>query len=521
MAGKRKAADVSGNESDDSSFEVAPAAHESDAAASDDDGDDDDEEDDGFEVVSSSAGPLDANARWQQQQHISIVGPSVEYKAPNAMRALESTPFSAAAVAHLTSSGFGTPTPTQAQSWPIVLDKQDLISIAKTGSGKTLAYLLPSFHVLTAPKKHVQRTKKKYAFAVKPKDPRLVILVPTRELAMQIQSEAKKLLKPYPLRIVCIFGGASTKEQVEALDLHGVDVLVATPGRLRDFVSSGHLGLDKVEIAVLDEADKMLELGFEDQIRHLMKLLPATRQTLLFSATWPVAMQTLAANYMRLPVHVTIGSTSSPQLNRDIAQHFLICTSEADKMAKLKQALDIDASMKAIVFCRTKVECDKLATVYADPTVGCVHGDKLQSERTMTMNAFKKGTVMTLFATDVAARGLDVKDVGLVVNYDVPESIETFVHRVGRTGRAGERGVAVTLLTAYDITFARKVPAMLKAADMDIPKELIQLMRDVKVAPIRDVQPKAKKPKVPQPRKAKAKNKNKKVSSKKRRTLCL
>ncbi|OQR87616.1 hypothetical protein ACHHYP_08454 [Achlya hypogyna] len=439
------------------------------------------------------------------------------------MRTLKDTPFSSKTRTHLTEAGLGSPTPTQAQSWPLVLSKQDLISIAKTGSGKTLAYLLPSFYLLTLAKKQAPRQKKKYAFTIKPKDPRMLVLVPTRELAMQIQKEAKKLLEPFPLRIVCIFGGSTHKEQLDALEANGVDCLVATPGRLKDFVGSKHLSLDKIEIAVLDEADKMLELGFEDQIRHIMKLLPPARLTLLFSATWPVAMQTLAANYMIKPVHVTLGSTTTAQLNPNIAQHFLVCADDAEKKRRLKQALDIDASLKAIVFCRTKDGVNALATEYADPTVGAVHGDKAQTERTMTMNAFKKGTLRTLFATDVAARGLDVKDIGLVVNFDVPDGVETFVHRVGRTGRAGAMGVAVTLVTAYDIAFVRKVPALLKAAQMEVPRELIQLMRDTKVAPTRAPQPKKAVPPAPARKATKRPPlgaKNKKLSAKKRRTIC-
>ncbi|OQS06480.1 hypothetical protein THRCLA_01476 [Thraustotheca clavata] len=487
------------DESDDNGFEVALASPEA--------------EDDGFEVVPAASMP-DKDEIWRKNNNISIVGPTIDYIAPQAMLSLDSTPYSEKAVDHFNENGFGKPTLTQAQSWPIILARQDLISIAKTGSGKTLAYLLPSFYHLIQPKKQAQRTKKKYAFAVKPKDPRLVVIVPTRELAMQIQKEAKKLLRPFPLKIVCIFGGASTKEQAGALEATGVDCLVATPGRLKDFAGMGLFSLDKVEIVVLDEADKMLELGFEDQIKHIMKLLPSERQTLLFSATWPVHMHPLAANYMKNSVHVTIGSTSTAQLNRDVVQKFMVCTSEADKRTQLKEALDIDASAKAIIFCRTKVDCEALAKEYADSTVGCVHGDKAQIERTMTMNAFKNGTLKTLFATDVAARGLDVPDIGIVINYNVPDGIETFVHRVGRTGRAGAKGLAVTLVTSHDINFVRKVPAMLKAAQIEVPRELIQLMQANKSAP---KEKKEVKPQSQQRKSNKRPQNNKNSANKKRR----
>ncbi|KAF0696526.1 Aste57867_12719 [Aphanomyces stellatus] len=416
-------------------------------------------------------------AEWREMHLIEFTSGGESTALPDPMRSFASTPFSDAVQATLAREGFVEPTPTQAQSWPIALLKQDMISIAKTGSGKTLAFLLPSFHLLAKAKRVEQtRTKQKhkYAFPIRSKEPRVVVIVPTRELAMQIEKECKKLLRTaFPqLRAVAVFGGADKKAQSDALE-QGVDCLVATPGRLLDF--RDRLVLTKVSILVLDEADKMLELGFEPQLQAIRTILPPTadRQTLLFSATWPVSVEALAAIFTRPnAIHLTIGAM---KVNGDIMQQIVPCEVEADKTTRLVAHCQAHATSKTIVFFKTKQRCDDAAAAVAAAgvtSIAAVHGDKSQEERTMQLNAFKNGSCLRLFATDVASRGLHVNDVATVVNFDVPDNQETYIHRIGRTGRAGASGVAVSYVLARDVGMVRKMTRLMADAGQTVPDDV-------------------------------------------------
>ncbi|RHZ00656.1 hypothetical protein DYB37_003910 [Aphanomyces astaci] len=431
------------------------------------------------------AAAMDA-AEWRDVHLISTTSSGNDVVAlPDPLRTFQSTPFSAAVVAALEHAGFTAPSPTQAQSWPVALSKKDLISIAKTGSGKTLGFLLPSFHHL-AKATRVQQTrtkaKHKYAFPVRSKDPRMVVLVPTRELAMQIEKEAKRFLKAFhpALRAVAVFGGAEKKAQLEALEM-GVDCCVATPGRLLDLRDS--VSLAKVDILVLDEADKMLEMGFERQLQALQELLPSTtRQTLLCSATWPLAVQSLAASFVR-PDAVTV-ITGAFQVNPAIRQTFELCSNVDAKAEQLVSFCHKHKTTKTLVFFKTKQGCDAMEKLVkqhltagdddqkrhkAADVVVAVHGDKPQADRTMALNQFKNGSCLLLFATDVASRGLHVHDIHTVINYDCPDSEETYIHRIGRTGRAGATGTAISYVTDKDRPLVKKLLRVLKEADQVIP----------------------------------------------------
>ncbi|KAF0721715.1 hypothetical protein AaE_010015 [Aphanomyces astaci] len=419
-----------------------------------------------------------SGAQWRASHTIEVIGSNGGYACPDPILAFKDTPFSPAIIKCLEAAGYTAPTPTQSQSWPIALAKQDMISVAKTGSGKTVGFLLPSFH-------HIMQQKTSC------RDPRILVLAPTRELATQIEVEAKKFSRVQPaLRTACVFGGAPKYNQLNSLAV-GVDCLVATPGRLNDFIQMRKIDLSKVSILVLDEADRMLDMGFEPQIRTIIDQIPTNRQTLLFSATWPKSIQKMAREFLRNPVQVNMGDINVLQANKDIQQIIDICREDEkrDKLVTLMNQIvtmtdsantDVTLHVKTIVFFRTKRTCERLGQEFWDAgyAVGCLHGDKEQHERTLTMNQFKAGTVKLLFATDVAARGLDVKDVGVVINYDMPggtNGIEDYVHRIGRTGRAGAKGMSFSFFTSTDQPCAKKLVEILSTAHQDVPSQLADM----------------------------------------------
>ncbi|OQR99467.1 hypothetical protein THRCLA_06507 [Thraustotheca clavata] len=422
----------------------------------------------------TSLSPADT---WREEHAITIHGPTSDYICPDPILSFKDTPFSTDIQTSLTKAGYTAPTPTQAQSWPIALTKQDMISVAKTGSGKTVGFLLPSFH-------HISKGKAGH-------HPRILVLAPTRELATQIEAEAKKFsrAKPY-VRTTCVFGGAPKYNQIRQIE-QGIDCLVACPGRLSDLITMKKVSLEAIEILVLDEADRMLDMGFEPQIRAIVENIPDQRQTLLFSATWPKAIQKLARAFLKNPVQVNMGNIDVLQANTDIVQSVDIIREDEknDKLIELMNKIvkmedpnntDLTNHIKTIVFFRTKRSCDRLAQEYWQHgyAVGCLHGDMDQHQRTLTMNQFKQGTLKILFATDVAARGLDVKDVGIVINYDMPggtNGIEDYIHRIGRTGRAGAKGKSFSFFTDADADCAKQLVEILTAAKQEVPKELVDL----------------------------------------------
>ena len=328
----------------------------------------------------------------------------------------------------------------------------------------------------------------------------MLILAPTRELAVQIMEETQKFGRPLGVRSICCYGGASKHPQIAALE-RGVEVIIATPGRLNDLLEMRKANLSNIQYVVLDEADRCLDMGFEPQIRSIMNHIPTNtpdekkRQTLLFSATWPKEIQRLAFDFLQDPIQINVGDVDSLNANKDIKQNILMCQ-ESEKHDKLKEILtDLigkaeengqqdmrtanggKAHAKVIVFVAKKITCHDLANqLWEDGfAVDSLHGDRPQWERTKVMNAFKAGILRMLIATDVAARGLDVKDVGVVINFDMPagtNAVEDYVHRIGRTGRAGKKGEAHTFFTHGDKKCARQLVEVLNKSSQEIPPEL-------------------------------------------------
>ena len=326
-------------------------------------------------------------------------------------------------------SGYERPTPIQARAIPHLLTGRDLLGLAQTGTGKTAAFVLPMLQRLMEAKKRAN-----------PKSMRALILTPTRELAVQILESLKTYGRHLPLRSTQIFGGVGQNPQVDAVR-KGIDVVVATPGRLIDLIQQGHVKLDSVETFVLDEADRMLDMGFIRDIRRIVPLLPKQRQTLLFSATMPNDVAELAKGLLKDPVRVEVVPQSTTAERIDQKVYFV---ARGHKRALLAQLLGAPDMSRAIVFTRTKHGANRLAEQLEKDGFGtaAIHGNKSQGARQQALNAFKNGKVKVLVATDIAARGIDVDGISHVVNYELPMEPEAYVHRIGRTARAGATGVA-------------------------------------------------------------------------------
>ncbi|KAH7441865.1 hypothetical protein KP509_03G059400 [Ceratopteris richardii] len=362
-------------------------------------------------------------------------------------------------------AGFTEPTAIQAQGWPMALRGRDLIGLAVTGSGKTLAYLLPAIvHVNAQP-------------ALSPGDgPIVLILAPTRELAVQIQQEATKFGAFSKIRSTCIYGGAPKAPQIRDLQ-KGVEIAIATPGRLIDMLGNKRTNLNRITYLVLDEADRMLDMGFEPQIRNIVSQIRPDRQTLLWSATWPKEVESLAKTFLENPYKVIIGSQDL-KANHSILQ-IVEVVSENDKFTKLIDLLEREMEgSKVIIFLETKRGCDQVTKqlrMDGWPALS-IHGDKSQAERDWVLSEFRSGSSPIMLATDVAARGLDVKDIKYVVNYDFPGSCEDYVHRIGRTGRAGAKGTAFTFFTSANARHARELVKILAEAGQSVSPQLESLI---------------------------------------------
>ncbi|KAM2367252.1 hypothetical protein ACFXTH_044964 [Malus domestica] len=359
--------------------------------------------------------------------------------------------------------GFSAPTPIQAQSWPVALQSRDIVAIAKTGSGKTLGYLLPGFI-------HLKRARNNPQMG-----PTVLVLSPTRELATQILDEAVKFGKSSRISCVCLYGGAPKGPQLRDID-RGADVVVATPGRLNDILEMKRISLHQVSYLVLDEADRMLDMGFEPQIRKIVKEIPARRQTLMYTATWPKEVRKIAADLLVKPVQVNIGNVDELVANKSITQYVEVLTS-MEKHRRLEQLLrSQEPGSKIIIFCSTKKMCDQLSrNLTRQFGAAAIHGDKSQSERDYVLNQFRSGRTPILVATDVAARGLDIKDIRVVINYDFPTGVEDYVHRIGRTGRAGATGLAYTFFGDQDAKYASDLIKVLEGANQRVPPEVREL----------------------------------------------
>lgn len=331
------------------------------------------------------------------------------------------------------SEGYTHPTPIQQQAIPIVLQGDDLIGCAQTGTGKTAAFSLPILQQLLETRVSSGDTRQI----------RALILAPTRELAIQIGENLRAYSRFARIRSAVIFGGVSAGKQISQLR-QGVDILVATPGRLLDLLNQDRLSLDYIEMLVLDEADRMLDMGFIHDINRIVSNLPADRQTLLFSATMSPEVRGIAAKYMSHPKQVTVKLEKSKQGQIEEAFYFV---EKPAKVGLLRHLIREHEIRKGIVFTRTKYGADKLAKILSKANIpaDAIHGNKSQSQRQRTLEDFKKGRIHILVASDIAARGIDIDDITHVFNYEIPEQAETYVHRIGRTGRAGSDGIAISL----------------------------------------------------------------------------
>lgn len=391
-----------------------------------------------------------------RQHEITTIGDDV----PPPYMTFESTGFPSEILKEVHLAGFAAPTPIQAQSWPIALQSRDVVAIAKTGSGKTLGYLIPGFI-------HIKRLRNNPRMG-----PTVLVLAPTRELATQIQDEAEKFGRSSKLSCTCVYGGAPKSAQLRDID-RGVDIIVATPGRLNDILEMKRVKLHQVSYLVLDEADRMLDMGFEPQIRKIVKEIPHRRQTLMYTATWPKEVRKIAADLLVHPVHVNIGNVNELVANKAITQYVELIK-PFEKQRRLEQILrSQEAGSKVIIFCSTKRMCDQLASSLTRQFgAAAIHGDKNQGERDRVLGHFRTGKSPILVATDVAARGLDIKDIRVVINYDFPTGVEDYVHRIGRTGRAGATGVSYTFFSDQDSKYARDLVKVLEGADQRVPSEL-------------------------------------------------
>ncbi|XP_008805785.1 DEAD-box ATP-dependent RNA helicase 20 isoform X1 [Phoenix dactylifera] len=431
---------------------------------------------------------------YRRKREITIEGRDV----PKPIREFRDAGFPDYILQEISKAGFVEPTPIQSQGWPMALKGRDLVGIAETGSGKTLAYLLPAVvHVNAQP-------------ILAPGDgPIVLVLAPTRELAVQIQQEATKFGASSRIKSTCIYGGVPKGPQVRDLQ-KGVEIVIATPGRLIDMLESHYTNLRRVTYLVLDEADRMLDMGFEPQIRKIVSQIRPDRQTLYWSATWPKEVEQLARQFLYNPYKVNVGAkqgdaqvgslhyiifTRSDRIGPDVTQVIIgsidlkanhaihqrvEIVSEGQKYNKLIKLLeDIMDGSRILIFMDTKKGCDQITRQLRTdgwPALS-IHGDKSQAERDWVLSEFKSGKSPIMTATDVAARGLDVKDVKYVINYDFPGSLEDYVHRIGRTGRAGAKGTAYTFFTAANARFAKDLINILEEAGQKVSPELAAMGR--------------------------------------------
>jgi superfamily II DNA/RNA helicase len=353
-----------------------------------------------------------------------------------------------ATVEALEAVGITHPFPIQALTLPVALHGHDIIGQAKTGTGKTLGFGIPVLQRVVA----TDESGEDSPVPVVRDKPQALVVVPTRELCVQVTEDLKKAAARRQIRLLAIYGGRAYEPQVEALK-QGVEVVVGTPGRLIDLAQQGLLDLGHVRSLVLDEADEMLDLGFLPDVEKIVRLIPAGRQTMLFSATMPGAIITLARSYMHHPTHIrAVDPDDDGQTVKAVEQH-VFRAHAMDKVEMLARILQSDGRGLTLVFCRTKRTAAKVADDLADRgfASGAVHGDLGQGAREQALRAFRSGKVDVLVATDVAARGIDVQDITHVVNYQCPEDEKTYLHRIGRTARAGAKGIAITFVDWDDM----------------------------------------------------------------------
>ena len=348
----------------------------------------------------------------------------------------------------LTKEGYTLPTPIQAEAIPYVLDGYDLLGCAQTGTGKTAAFSIPIIQNLYNERQHG-----------KVRGIKALILTPTRELAIQIGESFTAYGKYTGVRHTVIFGGVGQKPQTDALE-RGVDVLIATPGRLLDLINQGFISLKYLDYFVLDEADRMLDMGFIHDIKRILPLLPKKRQSLFFSATMPPEIERLAGTILHEPQKVEVTPASSTVDKIDQSVYFV---EKAEKVSLLTHLLKDSSLESVLVFTRTKHGADKVARVLAKANIGAeaIHGNKSQTARQRALTNFKDHTTRVLIATDIAARGIDVDHLSHVINYELPNVPETYVHRIGRTGRAGRSGVAYSFCDAEEVPYLKDIQKLI------------------------------------------------------------
>jgi len=344
----------------------------------------------------------------------------------------------------LVNKKYETPTPIQTQAIPVALSGRDLLGIAQTGTGKTAAFAIPIIQHLS----QAAPTNKK-------REIKALILTPTRELAIQIDECFADYAEYTELRHTVIFGGVNQNPQVDALR-RGTDILIATPGRLLDLINQRYISLSNISHFVLDEADRMLDMGFIHDIKRLLPLLPAKKQTLFFSATMPLTIATLSKTILKNQVKVEVAPVSSVV---DTIEQHLYFVEKPQKSDLLVSLLKQERDKSVLVFSRTKHGADKIARTLIRKGIDCeaIHGNKTQGARQRALTNFKSGTTRVIVATDIAARGIDIVNLELVINYDLPDVAETYVHRIGRTGRAGNRGTALTFCSPDERTMVRDI----------------------------------------------------------------
>lgn len=416
------------------------------------------------EVAATSSAAVDA---WRAERNIAVE--SCDLKP---ITAFEQSGLSSKEL--YATRNFTTPSPIQAQCLPIALSGRDLVGIAATGSGKTLAFGLPAL-------RHIRAQIE--GGAASGRKPVALVIAPTRELALQINGVLEEAGSKVGIKSVCVYGGVPKWEQAQALRA-GAGIVVATPGRLEDLINDRACALDEVSYLVLDEADRMLDLGFEPHIRAIAGATRADRQTLMFSATWPTAIRKLASEFLSSPARVTIGSEDLAA-NHNVTQVVEVVdgASRDARLDELLKKYHKSRSNRIIIFALYKKEATRLEQMIQRKgwKAVAVHGDISQGQRTAAVEAFKSGDTPLLVATDVAARGLDIPDVEVVINYSFPLTTEDYVHRIGRTGRAGKRGIAHTLFVgATDKPRAGELINVLREAKQEVPEALLAFGTTVK-----------------------------------------
>ncbi|OXV06342.1 hypothetical protein Egran_05892 [Elaphomyces granulatus] len=402
--------------------------------------------------------------QFRKEHQITVQGKNV----PRPVETFDEAGFPQYVLTEVKAQGFDRPTAIQSQGWPMALSGRDVVGIAETGSGKTLTYCLPAIvHINAQP-------------LLSPGDgPIVLILAPTRELAVQIQTEISKFGRSSRIRNTCVYGGVPKGPQIRDLS-RGVEVCIATPGRLIDMLEAGRTNLRRVTYLVLDEADRMLDMGFEPQIRKIVSQIRPDRQTCMWSATWPKEVRQLAQDFLHDYIQVNIGSMDL-SANHRITQVVEVVSEfeKRDRMIKHLEKIMDNRNNKVLIFTGTKRVADDITRFLRQdgwPALS-IHGDKQQNERDWVLNEFKTGKSPIMVATDVASRGIDVRDISHVLNYDYPNNSEDYVHRIGRTGRAGAKGTAITFFTTDNAKQARDLVTILNEAKQQIDPRLAEMAR--------------------------------------------